>query len=107
MGFKGEWSVKRISNPAYKGIWEAKKIANPDFVDDKEVYKFADFGFIGFDLWQVKGGTIFDNVIICDDVADADKFAEKWKALGEHEKAEKAKEDEEKKKKEEEDKKKE
>jgi len=64
-------------------------------------YKHADFGFIGFDLWQVKGGTIFDNVIVCDDVADADKFAEKWKALSEHEKAEKAKEDEAKKKEEE------
>jgi len=79
--FKGEWSIKRISNPAYKGIWEAKKIANPDYVDDKEVYKFADFGFIGFDLWQVKGGTIFDNVIVTDDVAEADKFAATWKAL--------------------------
>merc|ERR1712021_131152 len=92
--FKGEWSIKRISNPAYKGIWEAKKIANPDYVDDKEVYKFADFGFIGFDLWQVKGSTIFDNVIICDDKAEADVFAAKWKALSEHEKAEKTKEDE-------------
>merc|ERR1719329_1207920 len=84
--FKGEWSIKRISNPAYKGIWEAKKIANPDFVDDKEVYKFADFGFIGFDLWQVKGNTIFDNIIITDDVAEADTFAAKWKALNEVEK---------------------
>merc|ERR1711865_61938 len=79
--FKGEWSVKRISNPAYKGVWEAKKIANPEFEDDKAVYSFADFGFIGFDLWQVKGGTIFDNVIVTDDVAEADTFAAKWKAL--------------------------
>merc|ERR1712021_294136 len=77
----GEWAIKRISKPAYKGIWEAKKIANPDYVDDKEVYKFADFGFIGFDLWQVKGGTIFDNIIVTDDVAEADKFAATWKAL--------------------------
>merc|ERR1712224_614619 len=62
---------------------------------DNTVYKYADFGFIGFDLWQVKGGTIFDNVIICDDKAEADAFAAKWKALADHEKAEKAKEDEE------------
>jgi len=91
--FKGEWSVKRISNPAYVGFWEAKKIDNPEYEDDNSVYKFADFGFIGFDLWQVKGGTIFDNVIVCDDKADADAFAAKWKALNEHEKAEKAKEE--------------
>jgi len=87
--FKGDWMGKRISNPAYKGFWEAKKIANPEYVDDDAVYKYADFGFIGFDLWQVKGGTIFDNVIVCDDVAEADSFAKKWKALSEVEKAKK------------------
>merc|ERR1712226_280371 len=54
--YKGEWSAKRISNPAYKGFWEAKKIANPEYVDDDTLYKYADFGFLGFDLWQVKGG---------------------------------------------------
>merc|ERR1711948_145172 len=70
--FKGEWYGKRISNPAYKGFWEAKKIANPEYVDDDAIYKYADFGFLGFDLWQVKGGTIFDNIIICDDIAEAD-----------------------------------
>ena len=65
--YKGEWTVKRISNPAYKGFWEAKKIANPEYVDDDNLYKYEDFGFIGFDLWQVKGNTIFDNIIITDD----------------------------------------
>merc|ERR1712054_723509 len=95
--YKGEWSVKRISNPAYKGFWEAKKIANPEYEDDDSVYKFADFGFIGSDLWQVKGGTIFDNIIICDDKAEADAFAAKWKALSEVEKAEKKKEEDSKK----------
>merc|ERR1711988_1221981 len=91
--FKGEWSVKRISNPAYKGVWEAKKIANPEYVDDDELYSYADFGFIGFDLWQVKGGTIFDNVIITDDVAEADAFVNKWKALSEVERPRRRKED--------------
>merc|ERR1712194_80499 len=92
--FKGEWYVKRISNPAYKGFWEAKKIDNPEYEDDNSVYKYDDFGFIGFDLWQVKGGTIFDNVIICDDKGEADAFAAKWKALSAVEKEEKKKEEE-------------
>merc|ERR1712020_704713 len=91
--YKGEWTVKRISNPAYKGFWEAKKIANPKYVDDDQIYKYEDFGFIGFDLWQVKGGTIFDNIIITDDKAEADSFAAKWKALSEVEKAKKKEED--------------
>merc|ERR1712014_173120 len=87
--YKGDWMVKRISNPAYKGFWEATKIANPDYVDDDSVYKFADFSFIGFDLWQVKGNTIFDNIIITDDAAEADSFAKKWKDLSAVEKAKK------------------
>merc|ERR1712107_132625 len=91
--FKGEWIAKRISNPAYKGFWEAKKIANPEYEDDDKVYKYDAFGFIGFDLWQVKGGTIFDNIIITDDVSEADTFAKKWKAVSEVEKAKKKEED--------------
>merc|ERR1712176_771251 len=91
--YKGEWSVKRISNPAYKGFWEQKKIANPDYKDDDNLYSFADFGFLGFDLWQVKGGTIFDNIILTDDAAEADVFAKKWKELSEVEKTKKKEED--------------
>merc|ERR1711920_285845 len=67
--------------------------ANPKYEDDNTVYKYDDFGFLGFDLWQGKGGTIFDNVILCDDKAEADSFAKKWKALSEVEKAKKKEED--------------
>merc|ERR1712154_61034 len=87
--YKGEWSVKRISNPAYKGFWEQKNIANPDYKDDDTLYSFDDFGFLGFDLWQVKGGTIFDNIILTDDKVEADTFAKKWKELSEVEKSKK------------------
>merc|ERR1712129_263203 len=87
--YKGDWTAKRISNPAYKGFWEAQQIANPEYEDDNAVYKFDDIGFVGFDLWQVKSGTIFDNVIITDDKAEADAFAKKWKDLSEVEKSKK------------------
>merc|ERR1712242_140787 len=89
----GEWEAPMKDNPAYKGIWEAKKIANPEYQDDDALYKYDNFGFIGFDLWQVKGGTIFDNVIITDDTAEADAFAKKWKALSQLEKSKKEEED--------------
>jgi len=91
--YKGEWTGKRIPNPAFKGAWEAKKIANPDFVDDPQLYKYADFGFVGFDVYQVKGSTIFDNIIVTDSIAEADEFAKKWKALSEAEQAQKKSED--------------
>merc|ERR1712060_39823 len=73
------------------------KIANPEYEDDDAIYKYDDFGFLGFDLWQVKAGTIFDNVIITDDKAEADLFAKKWKELSEVEKAKKKEEDDSKK----------
>merc|ERR1712125_258524 len=74
-----------------------KKIDNPEYEDDNTVYKYSDFGFVGFDLWQVKGGTIFDNVIITDDAAEADVFTKKWKELSEVEKTKKKEEDDSKK----------
>merc|ERR1711920_1131714 len=91
--YKGDWYGKRISNPAYKGFWEAKKIANPEYEDDDAIYKYDDFGFVGIDLWQVKASTIFDNIIITDDKAEADAFAKKWRALNEVEQAKKKEED--------------
>merc|ERR1712014_31580 len=89
----GEWEAPMIDNPEYKGDWSVKRISNPEYVDDDSLYKYDDFGFIGFDLWQVKGNTIFDNVIITDDVAEADAFVKKWKTLSEVEKAKKKEED--------------
>merc|ERR1712032_472437 len=89
----GEWEAPMKDNAEYKGDWKAKKIDNPEYVDDDAVYKYADFGFIGFDLWQVKAETIFDNIIITDDVAEADTFAAKWKKLNDVEKEKKKEED--------------
>jgi len=55
---------------------EAKEIANPEHEDEDSVYKYADCGFIGSDLGQVKGGTIVDNTFITDDTAEADEGKE-------------------------------
>merc|ERR1712046_214286 len=105
--FKGVWKAKRISNPAYKGVWEAKLIDNPKYAADDRLYSYASFGHVGIDIWQVKSGTIFDNILITDDVEYAKQHGEKtWKAQKDGEKAMKEKADEEKRKKDEEDRKK-
>merc|ERR1712086_1221427 len=105
--FKGEWNAKRIANPAYKGVWEAKLIANPKYEADDKLYSYAKFSTVGIDVWQVKSGTIFDNLLITDDVEAATAHAEKtWKAAKDGEKAAKEKADEEKRKKDEEERKK-
>merc|ERR1719450_1230139 len=105
--YKGAWKAKRIKNPAYKGVWEAKLIDNPKYVADDTLYKYDAFSTVGIDIWQVKSGTIFDNILITDDVDYAKQHAEKtWKAQKDGEKAMKEKADEEKRKKKEEERKK-
>jgi len=86
--FKGEWKPKMISNPDYKGEWVHPEIDNPDFVEDKEIYAFDDFGVVGIDIWQVKSGTIFDNILITDSLDEAKEHAkETWAKLKVDEKA--------------------
>jgi len=99
--YKGEWQPKLIENPAYKGEWVHPLIANPDYFDDDNLYLFESNKYVGFEIWQVKAGTIFDNIIITDDVAEAAKLAELTNKTREGEKKMKDKQDEEKKAKEE------
>merc|ERR1719238_198389 len=70
--YKGEWKAPMIDNPEYKGVWVHDQVPNPDYVDDKELYAFEDFGAIGIDICQVKSGSVFDDILISDDVADAE-----------------------------------
>merc|ERR1712159_727918 len=70
----GEWEAPMIDNPDYKGPWMHPMIANPEYVDDDKVYNFPDSGFVGFDLWQVKAGSIFDNIMVTDSVSEAEAF---------------------------------
>jgi len=85
--WKGEWKPKRIPNPKYKGPWVQKQISNPEYKEDNEIYAYPDFSWVGIDVWQVKAGTIFDNILITDSVSDAEKFAnDTWKKSADAEK---------------------
>merc|ERR1712159_785960 len=101
--YKGEWKAKRIKNPDYKGVWAPKKIANPAYVEDTTIGQYDSFGWVGIDVWQVKSGTIFDNMLITDDVATAKAAADKLKDFQDAEKKQKEEKDAEKAKKAEED----
>ena len=69
--FQGEWKAKRIANPDFKGIWAAKRIANPEYETDAELYHARKpLAAVGIDVWQVKAGSIFDNIIVSDDVEE-------------------------------------
>merc|ERR1712226_1483602 len=73
--YKGEWKPKQIDNPAYKGEWVHPEIDNPEYAADDSLYKFGNIGHVGFEIWQVKSGTIFDNILVTDSVAEAEEFA--------------------------------
>jgi len=88
--YTGPWSPKQIKNDAYKGKWVQKKIPNPDYVDNNELYKYEKFGAVGIDLWQVTAGSLFDNIIITDDIKEADALVAEWQKLNEFEKQKKA-----------------
>ncbi|XP_054709770.1 calreticulin-like [Uloborus diversus] len=94
--FKGEWKPRLLDNPNYKGPWIHPEIDNPEYVPDATLYKYDEICGIGFDLWQVKSGTIFDNVLITDDESEAEKHGrETWGAIKDEEKKMKESQDEE------------
>jgi calreticulin len=72
--YKGAWKAKKIPNPSYKGAWKHPEIDNPKFVADDKIYAFSDIGAVGIEIWQVKAGTIFDNIIVTDNEEEAEDF---------------------------------
>ncbi|XP_049780722.1 calreticulin [Schistocerca cancellata] len=101
--FKGEWKPKQIDNPNYKGPWIHPEIDNPEYSPDPELYMKNEVCAIGFDLWQVKSGTIFDNILITDDPDHAKQVGEElWRPRSAGEKKMKEQQDEEERKKREE-----
>jgi calreticulin len=101
--YQGEWKPKQIDNPEYDGKWVHPEIPNPDYVADEYLYRYKDIGAVGFDLWQVKSGTIFDNVWVGDSLEEAKAFADAtYGASKDGEKAMKEKLDEEERKRQEE-----
>eukprot|EP01122_Echinamoeba_exundans_P015950 TRINITY_DN7944_c1_g1_i1.p1 TRINITY_DN7944_c1_g1~~TRINITY_DN7944_c1_g1_i1.p1 ORF type:complete len:404 (-),score=173.71 TRINITY_DN7944_c1_g1_i1:59-1270(-) len=85
--FKGEWKPKMIPNPAYKGEWVHPKVPNPEFKPNPELYVYDSNAFVGLEIWQVKAGTIFDNILVADSVAEAEAA---WAKIEETKKGEKA-----------------
>ncbi|KAL1504930.1 hypothetical protein AB1Y20_008697 [Prymnesium parvum] len=87
--FKGEWHAKKIDNPAYKGEWKPKQIANKDYEEGVQLAAY-DSAYVGFELWIVNNGTIFDNILVTDDIEYAKKKGEElWRPTADGEKAKK------------------
>ena len=79
--FKGKWTAPLIDNPDFKGKWEPRKVPNPDFVDDKEpLSHIGKIGGVAIEIWTMDEGYYFDNLLVTNDVAEAEKVREElWK----------------------------
>ncbi|PKA55179.1 Calreticulin-2 [Apostasia shenzhenica] len=85
--YKGQWKPKKIKNRNFKGRWKAPMIDNPEFVDDPYIYCYPNIKYVGIELWQVRAGTLFDNILICDDPVYAKEIAEEtWEEIKDAEK---------------------
>lgn len=80
-------------------MWKHPEIDNPEYSEDKNLYLREELCTVGLDLWQVKSGTIFDNLLFTDDLTYAKEAAAGVKATQEGEKKVKDAQDEEERKK--------
>ncbi|KAI5683082.1 hypothetical protein M9H77_04310 [Catharanthus roseus] len=101
--YKGPWKPKKIKNPNYKGKWKIPWIDNPEFEDDPDLHVLKPIKYVGIEVWQVKAGSVFDNILICDDPQYAKEVVREWtknreiekEAFEEAEKVRRAREEEE------------
>ncbi|XP_027354047.1 calreticulin-3 isoform X2 [Abrus precatorius] len=89
------------------GLWKAPKVPNPaykEFEDDPDLYVLKPIKYVGIEVWQVKAGSVYDNILICDDPQYAKQTVEEFmannreaekEAFEEAEKERKAREEEE------------
>ncbi|KAF8987721.1 hypothetical protein BGZ52_003006 [Haplosporangium bisporale] len=75
-----EWAPKMIDNPAYKGEWKAAEVPNPEYKEDPDMVHYK-IGGVGLDLWQVNSGSIFDDIVVTNEIGVADKYLEQWKEM--------------------------
>merc|ERR1719440_1376499 len=94
--FQGEWFPKKIDNPDYKGEWSPKQIPNPAYEEGVQLASYDNMAHVGFELWIVNNGTIFDNILVTDDIEYAKAQGEKlWRPTSKGEKEVKEKWDKE------------
>ncbi|KAK3019900.1 hypothetical protein RJ639_002949 [Escallonia herrerae] len=74
--YRGPWKRKKIKNPNYKGKWKTPWIDNPEFEDDLDLYVLKPIKYVGIEVWQVKAGSVYDNILICDDPQYAKEVVE-------------------------------
>lgn len=67
--YRGKWQRPHIRNPDYKGPYIPRRIPNHDYIPDENLYQLsAPIRYVGVEVWQVESGSIYDDIMIGDDV---------------------------------------
>ena len=78
--WRGDWEQELVRNPEFQGKWEAPLISNPEFKGPSAEKRVRELHAIckpcthfGIDIWQMNAGTVFDDILITDSVAEAER----------------------------------
>uniref|UniRef100_A0A6B2L2U2 Calnexin n=1 Tax=Arcella intermedia TaxID=1963864 RepID=A0A6B2L2U2_9EUKA len=74
--YKGKWRAPLIDNPKYIGEWHPRKIPNPHYFVDENPQKLEKMNAIGIEIWTMKDGILFDNILITHSEVERDRFTE-------------------------------
>jgi len=55
-------------------------IPNPEYKPNPNLYAYDSFKYVAIEIWQVKSGSIFDNILLTDSLETAEEWAAKWEA---------------------------
>lgn len=73
-----DWKPKRIKNPAFKGDWKPRIIENPEYNPDPKFGKPEKLMYVGMDNYIDKAATIWDNILVTDDMGVMDDKIEEF-----------------------------
>ncbi|EOR01850.1 Calnexin-like protein [Wallemia ichthyophaga EXF-994] len=79
--YKGPWTPPSIVNPDYKGPWSPRKIENPDYFLDNHPHALPPVYAVGFEIWSMSAGILFDNIFIGDDERELAEFTKATYAI--------------------------
>lgn len=71
--YRGAWEHPQIANPNFQGPWKAPKIKNPKYTAEDKL-EFAPVEALGFDLWSMDSGIMFNNLYLGHLVAEAEEI---------------------------------
>lgn len=62
--YDGKWIPKAITNSVDKREWKIIQISNSEYHTNLIVHVLENMFVVGFNLWRVQVGSLFDNLII-------------------------------------------